>query len=70
MTRAGALAQLRRTNCACTNRKRPGKAFCPDCYHRLPQDMRAQLYQAIGEGYEAAYVAAVQQLGLSSVAHS
>ena len=47
--------ELAGEECACGNRKSGGHSFCRRCYFALPGDMRRDLYQKIGNGYEKAY---------------
>jgi len=50
--------------CICGRPKNRGRAFCYTCYKSLPVDMRQDLWQPIGNGFEDAYEAAVNQLDL------
>ncbi len=56
--------ELMGDECACGRPKRSKYSFCYQCYMSLPGDMRRDLYQSIGEGYEAAYEAAFKWLEL------
>lgn len=47
---------------ACRGAKPKGKSFCARCYYRLPRAMRMSLYRRVGEGYEAAFDAALARL--------
>lgn len=51
--------ELRSEECQCSRPKKPNYSFCYHCYFQLPKDMRRDLYQKLGEGYEAAYDEAV-----------
>jgi hypothetical protein len=53
---------LRGTLCACGRGKQTGNSFCYRCYGSLPKDMQRALYRLVGDGYEAAYAAALQFL--------
>lgn len=46
----------------CGGKKKPMNTFCRKCFYRLPKEMRTALYQHIGDGYEAAYNAALHHL--------
>jgi hypothetical protein len=48
--------------CRCGERKLGGMSFCRDCWMRLPRAMGRALYKLIGDGYEAAYIAACKYL--------
>lgn len=61
-TIAKLVAELKGTQCRCGKRKRARQTFCSDCYYRLPRNLRGALYQLVGQGYEAAYQAAVDYL--------
>lgn len=54
--------ELRSDECQCGRTKKPGYSFCYKCYSSLPMDMRNDLYQQMGDGYEEAYDAAVHWL--------
>jgi len=56
------LDELTSDECACGQPKKAGHSFCYRCYMRLPGDMRRDLWKRIGDGYEAAYEAAVKWL--------
>jgi len=56
------LDELLSDQCACGMRKQPLHSFCYRCYMSLPGDMRRDLWQAMGDGYEAAYEEAVKWL--------
>jgi len=58
------LQELRSDACACGKPKKPDYSFCYSCYMKLPFSMRQDLYQEIGNGYEAAYEAAIKWLDL------
>lgn len=51
------------TTCrGCFSRKNRSKSFCSTCYFKLSEEMRASLYQRFGQGYEEAFVEAVNFL--------
>ena len=50
------------TKCTCGAQKRSKQTFCRNCYYSLPRDTRNSLYNRIGEGYEEAYLNAVEIL--------
>jgi len=56
------VGELESEGCFCGRNKKSGKAFCYRCFAELPHDMRRALYKRIGDGYEAAYDAAVNYL--------
>jgi hypothetical protein len=56
------LVALAVTLCRCDRRTKKGMSFCPHCYHRLPLEMKRNLYQKAGQGYEEPYDAAVKYL--------
>jgi hypothetical protein len=53
------VGELESEGCFCGRQKQSGKAFCFKCFRELPFDMRNSLYKQIGNGFEAAYDAAV-----------
>lgn len=57
-----AVHELGRGQCRCAKPKHNRQTFCKACYYALPPEMRQALYNRVGEGYEAAYVAAVNVL--------
>jgi hypothetical protein len=44
--------------CLCGRKKKSGMTFCYRCYKSLGRDMQKDLYQRMGDGYEAAVDAA------------
>lgn len=57
------IKELRSDTClVCYNQKKPGYSFCYRCYFNLPEYMRKDLYQRIGDGYEEAFEAACEFL--------
>jgi len=56
------LKELAGSACRCGRVKRPRQTFCSRCFQRLPPALKRALYRRIGEGYEAAYQAAVASL--------
>jgi hypothetical protein len=60
--RAFYILELRSEECTCGRPKRPGFAFCYECFQSLSPTTRRSLYQKIGAGYEDAFDAAVQEL--------
>ena len=54
--------ELMSDGCACGRPKKSKYSFCYGCYMSLPGDMRRDLYQKIGDGYEEAYEAAIKWL--------
>ncbi|MHA2065065.1 MAG: hypothetical protein ACXABY_11880 [Candidatus Thorarchaeota archaeon] len=48
--------------CVCEAWKKKRYSFCYSCYHALPLDMRNDLWQKMGEGYQEAYDAAISWL--------
>jgi hypothetical protein len=57
-----AVHELGTVQCRCARPKQPCQTFCRACYYSLAPEMRRSLYDKIGQGYEAAYVAAVNML--------
>lgn len=54
------LAELRGTKCPyCLGVKAPRKTLCGGCYHKLPAQMKNNLYRKFGAGYEEAYAQAI-----------
>jgi hypothetical protein len=56
------LVALAVTLCRCDRRKKKGMSFCSTCYHRLPLEIKRNLYQKAGHGYEEAYDTAIKHL--------
>ena len=56
------VTELESEECFCGRHKQSGKALCFKCFRDLPFDMRNALYRKMGNGYEAAYDAAVNYL--------
>lgn len=55
--------QLMSNECFCGEYKQKRYSFCFICYHELPEEIREELSRhKIGQGYEAAYEAAVKSL--------
>ena len=54
--------EITNNECYCGHAKKKGYSFCFHCYHRLPDDMRTDLWQKIGHGYEEAYEEAIKFL--------
>jgi hypothetical protein len=54
-----ALRALDARRCLCGREKRRQMAFCGLCFHLLPEEMQKALYRKVGQGFEAAYVRAV-----------
>ena len=54
--------ELYAEQCRCDRPKERGETFCKRCYFNLPKPMRQALYRRVGEGYEAAYAAAVKHI--------
>lgn len=51
------------TKCeSCGGTKRKNMAFCSVCYFKLSPPLRNLLWKRFGEGFEEAYVAALEQL--------
>ncbi len=48
--------------CQCGMRKGRKMSFCKSCFHRLPNQMRKDLFKDMGRGYRKAYDAAVEYL--------
>lgn len=57
------IRMLRGVSCQCGGKKGEGKSFCMKCYKALTLDMKRALYKRVGDGYEAAYAAAMAFLG-------
>jgi hypothetical protein len=63
MTRAGVLMrELSGEVCQCGAHKFQKQAFCVECYERLPVVMQNALYKHLRDGYEGAYMIALQFL--------
>lgn len=54
--------QLLSNVCQCGKRKKPHMSFCPNCFFRLPEEKRDDLYKQWLHGYEESYDAAVEYL--------
>ena len=53
---------LKSAVCACGEPKAGRQSFCKRCWRALPLSAQAALYDRLGQGYEAAYDAAVGML--------
>lgn len=60
------IAELRSVTCRCGAAKKTRQTFCPQCYYALPHSMRVRLWDLMGEGYEQAYAAAAEKLGMDT----
>lgn len=49
----------------CGKWKRPAQTMCPADYRKLPGQLKKDLYNRIGEGYEEAVDAAMKSLGVT-----
>jgi hypothetical protein len=56
------LRELQGELCQCGARKFQKRSFCVECYERLPVAMQNALYKRLSDGYEGAYMAALQFL--------
>jgi hypothetical protein len=56
------LDELSSSKCQCGKKKSPRNTFCPNCYYRLPLDMRKNIYKDIWHGYAECYMEAVEYL--------
>jgi hypothetical protein len=56
------IVELKARKCICGSVKNAGHTFCSECYYTLPSNMRKDLYDRIGQGYEAAYARAIVHL--------
>jgi len=56
------LHELMSHTCACGRPKRGNQSFCPACYGILPVDIKRDLYDLIGQGYEEAVDAGIKFL--------
>lgn len=56
------LAILKSDECQCEKPKKRGMAFCYSCYTQLPNHLKTDLYQRIGNGFEEAYDKALNWL--------
>ena len=66
--RGAAIDSLRSEICpGCDGSKRTRKALCRSCWSQLPQGMRADLYQGIGQGYELALSEAIKLIRGSEI---
>lgn len=54
--------ELAGQRCWCGKGKKRGRSFCWACWSRLPLNLRKDLFLPMGEGYEAAYDAALARL--------
>ncbi len=52
------LRELPTVKCFCGRKKGSGKSFCPRHYYSLPKQMKDDLYNGFGDGYEEAYTKA------------
>jgi hypothetical protein len=53
---------------ACGRSKKPRDSICGWDYRQLPMDMKAALYDLMGDGYEEAFVEAMRHLGHDRIA--
>lgn len=61
--RRSALADFLGKECAaCGGEKRERMSHCARCYHRLPREMKGQLYLRFGAGYEEAFASSTTWL--------
>ncbi|MBX3396535.1 MAG: hypothetical protein KF841_14330 [Phycisphaerae bacterium] len=51
---------------SCAGKKKGMQTFCGKCYFKLPHAMRKALYDRVGEGYEEAFAAACDKLGVGN----
>ena len=49
--------------CQCGRAKRGNTAFCHRCWTRLSGQTQRALYRKFGDGFEAAYARALEELG-------
>lgn len=56
------LRELLADKCACGAKKQVRRSFCGRCYYALTEEQRRDLYQRMGDGYEAAHDAAIESL--------
>jgi hypothetical protein len=56
------LRELQGELCQCGSHKFQRQTFCWECYHRLPKTMQNALYKRLSDGYEGAYMTALQFL--------
>lgn len=54
--------ELGSEECFCGRIKKSGRSFCYPCFSSLSPELKRDLYQRIGSGYEEAYEAAVAYL--------
>ena len=62
------LKELQGNECVCGGFKKSGLSVCRECWAKLPPEMQQALYRRIGRGYEQAYEAAVEYLGVRGAA--
>lgn len=53
------LQELNSEECACGATKKAKYSFCYTCYQLLPDDMKRELWNRLGDGYEEAYDEAI-----------
>lgn len=63
MNRQTILTDLGSTRCRCGSAKRPRRSVCRSCWALLTEAEQRALYRRFGNGYEAAYEAALTSLG-------
>jgi hypothetical protein len=61
-SQAELVRELLGQTCQCGKKKQPRNTFCRSCYYALSPQLRRDLYNRIGEGYEEAYDAAIRVL--------
>jgi hypothetical protein len=61
--------ELQGFTCRCGRAKKPAQTFCRPCFMVLPHLQRRALYKTLGNGYEAAYFAAVEVLAEKNRMH-
>jgi hypothetical protein len=62
LARDQVMAALHDQVCHCGRRKAAGVSFCPKCVQSLPMELYRPLIANGGEGYGAAYLAALEFL--------
>jgi hypothetical protein len=61
-TTIAAVEALNRRKCQCGATKQPKRTFCGRCFARLPRELKQDLYQPVGRGYEEAWKHALKHL--------
>jgi hypothetical protein len=54
--------KINSSQCQCGKRKTPKMSFCPNCFYRLPQEMKSKIHKHPWKEFCDTYDAAVEYL--------